>query len=517
MAITRVTNFTSGTLAFEDLNSEFNNLVNYINNRLLSNPLNSDLDFGDLYTVANLRTFWNIINVAEYSSLSAAESALPSSGGLLFVPPDTTIDISATVTFSKDNTWVVGSGPSSVLRRATGTFTASNNAMLLFSDRANCGVANLQLDGQQAANTASTGLCAVRVMGTSTGFTFRNNYVRRWGDNTEANTSPNDGILVGADAASVPNRVIISGNTFDNIRRSPIRIMNGRYINVFGNICTWEALSGVGAGVHMEAPVSGNARLQFISVMGNSIIGIGSALPTQGINLTQGTGTTSVDVSRIAIEGNNIDNTSGSGIHCDNAMLTTIVGNTGSTLLQSGTSSLGGIHLLDCSYMVVNGNILNAVGSSVSNSLASGILVLTTSNQNCCLIQGNILRDIAHEGIHVTPSGTSIITSVQILGNTVTRFGRTAGSASSSGIGVEPDDTGTIDGCIINNNRVTLEGTTPAPATAHGIKLEQTPGTFSRVVVIGNDLAGSTAGAGLKFTVSAGTIVNLDYSHNLEA
>jgi len=432
--LTRLTSFVPGVLPSSDLELEFNNIVNYINNRTLSSPLSANLDFADLFTIVNLRTLWNVLNVAEYSSISAAIAALPSSGGYLFVPPNTTIDISSTVIMSKDNVWLVGAGPSSILRRATGTFSEAGDAMLFYNTRLNCGIMNLQIDGQQESNAANSGMPAVRVKGASTNFKFLNNLVRRWGGSAEAAANTNDGIAIGDDEASVPQGIQIFGNTFEDVRRSAVRLTNCRAANVIGNNILQTAVTSVGAGVHCETPASGAGRLQHITIQGNPIVGIGSALVDRGVAVINGPATASVDCSRIEIEGNTINNTAAEGIYVEKGFLVGVSNNSVGDALQTGTTFRGGISFLNSAYCKALGNVLQSIASTITASGASGILVQATSGavQGFIAITNNVLREIAHMGIAVDVGAGITFPSTRIQSNSIVRFGRQVSFSSSS-------------------------------------------------------------------------------------
>jgi hypothetical protein len=520
--LTRVTSFTPGVLPSSDLESEFNNIVNYINNRTLSSPLSANLDFADLFTIVNLRTFWNTVNVAEFSSLSAAIAALPSSGGFLFVPPNTTIDISSTVIVTKDNVWLVGAGPSSILRRATGTFSEAGDAMIFYNTRLNCGIMNLQIDGQQESNSANSGMPAVRVKGASTNFKFLNNLVRRWGGSAEAAANTNDGIVIGDDEASVPSGIHILGNTFENVRRSPVRLTNCRYGVVQGNTMTWDAISSVGAGIHLETAATGTGRLQFNVITGNVIAGIGANLPAQGIAVVSGT-TTTVDVSRCAISANEISNVAGSGIHISEAMIFAITGNSLDTTNQSGTSEIGGIHAVDSAYLDIVGNVLNVIGQNIAASAANGIMLLQSTGtvHGFNRVVSNVLREIANNGISAQLTGTVSVPSLAFIGNTISRFGRTSGGAGvAAGIDVFVGNGTSLSGVQANDNIVSLDGTTPGTAITGGIRFEYSgTGTGARAQIVGNDVGDAESGGGLGYDV-IGSLANhipsvLDVGHNL--
>ena len=97
MAFSRVTSFAAESfLARNDLDSEFNNIANYLNTRVLTSPLSQDLDFGNTYTIQNLREFWTIRNAAEFggftsTSIQAAidDAAAAGEEGFIFLPPGT--------------------------------------------------------------------------------------------------------------------------------------------------------------------------------------------------------------------------------------------------------------------------------------------------------------------------------------------------------------------------------------------------------------------------------------------
>jgi hypothetical protein len=511
--LTRETSFVPGVLPSADLELEFNNIVNYINNRTLSSPLSANLDFADLFTVTNLRTLWNVLNVAEYSSLTAAIAALPSSGGYLFVPPNTTIDISATVIISKDNVWLVGAGPSSILRRATGTFSEAGDAMLLYNVRANCGIMNLQIDGQQESNSANSGMPAVRVKGASTNFRFQNNYVRRWGGSAEAAANTNDGIAIGDDEASVPQGIHILGNTFEDVRRSGVRLTNCQGVTVIGNNVIQSTVTSVGAGIHCETPASGNARLKHITITGNPIIGLGAALVDRGVAVIHGPATASVDCSRIEISSNPVTNCSAEGIYVEKGFLVGVSDNQVSDTLQVGTTARGGISLLNAAYTKVNGNVVHNTAGTIGGSLAHGVKVEATSGavQGFIEISENIIRECAHFGISAIAQTGITVPSFRVNDNTVSRFGRQS-AATSAGITVSAVG-GTLSAAQVLGNIVTLDGTTPAAAITVGIDISNAAGTFSRATVVGNDTVGSTTGGGVGLNVT-GTIGTFDQGHN---
>lgn len=510
MAYTRNTNFTDGVLDPDDLNTEFNGITNYMNTRLLSNPLTQDLDFADLFEITNLRRFWNIFNAAEFSTLAAAIAAMPSTGGMLFIPPNTTFDLSATLDVTKDSVLIVGGGPSSIIRRASGTFSETGDCMILFDGQTNCGILNLQLDGQQLSNAAGTGMAAVRVKGASTNFSFIGNYVRRWGGNAETSSATNDGIAIGDDEASVPRGARIHGNLFEDVRRSAVRIVNCDLASIIGNEVVQSSVSSVAAGIHLETPASGNARIRHGVVRGNTLIGVGATLLERGIAVVAGIANASVDLSRLSIGGNTISNCSAQGIYLEKAFLSVVQENEISNVLQSGTTARGGIELRNSSLCKVGGNTVQDAGSAVAGSAAAGIYERSTSGavQGHNTIIGNTTRLTASSGIAVEVDAAITVPSVKVQDNLVLRH-----MTQSNIGGISVSCNGTITSATVEDNTVTLDGTVPSSGNASGVSISNA-GTFSRATIVGNDLTDGDAGTGSPLNLTGTAVVSLDLGHN---
>lgn len=104
-----------------------------------------NIDFGQAYGIVGLRTFWNVVNAAEYASLDAAVSAVEATGGgAVFIPPYTTITATG-VSIDASNVTIFGAGTSSVIK-----ITAAATGPLL--DTGTSGLSgirlmNLTLDG----------------------------------------------------------------------------------------------------------------------------------------------------------------------------------------------------------------------------------------------------------------------------------------------------------------------------------------------------------------------------------
>ncbi len=106
-----------------------------------------DIDFGGTYTILNLAQLWGIINADEYPEPkleNAIAEAVSNTGGLVLIPPDTTMTAN-NVSINSNNIAVVGCGPSSVVQ-----ITAASTDPLFTTDavgRSGIVFANLTLDG----------------------------------------------------------------------------------------------------------------------------------------------------------------------------------------------------------------------------------------------------------------------------------------------------------------------------------------------------------------------------------
>jgi len=515
MALTRVTNFTAGVLPFDDLNSEFNNVVNYINNRVLSNPLTSNIDFADLYTVANLRSFWNILNVAEYASLSAAEAALPSTGGVLFIPPQTTIDVTSTVTLSKDNTWVIGGGPSSILRRGSGTFTPTNSGFLVMNGRKNCAVLNLQIDGQQLGN--ATAFSAIRVLGACEWILIGQILTRRWGGSGDVLTDPNHGIFIGDSLASPPRRVRVIDCDLADIRSSGVHVQSGRDILVRHNSMRWAAINA-NYGIRV-LDTAGSEVLQEIAILDNEVgnVDLTSLRPETGIAVGSTATSVTASFSGFSIAGNRVSNTQGSGISLSNLSNGEVRNNRVYRACVIDSINQAGIRVLDCQYSQIKDNQIFELGEDlsvggISIQDANGIHVGSAAGVSVQFVQvkGNMIYRTASDGI-ILKSGGVTLHDVDIDGNHVSQFGRKS-TSTNSGINLN-QVSGQMNNLSCSRNRVTRDGSPPAGTNANGITLPI--GSSTSVRCIGNDVSGSAAGTGLGIANKSAPITDLELAHNL--
>jgi len=121
----------------------------------LSWPLiaEGDLDMGS-YNLLGAQKIWNMVNAAEYADLASAISAA-GSGGVVYIPADTTVTVAGGDSIIGNGATILGAGPSSVIK-----FTASPSGahLIQLSGGTEMMVANLTLDGNTAAGSAKIGL-----------------------------------------------------------------------------------------------------------------------------------------------------------------------------------------------------------------------------------------------------------------------------------------------------------------------------------------------------------------------
>ncbi len=106
------------------------------------------------YEITGARKIWKMVNAAEYPSLQSAVTAA-GSGGVVFVPPDTTITTDG-VTLVGNEVAIVGAGPSSVIK-----YTASPTGPMIQNDSVNVSrffFSNLTLDGNSNASSSKHGI-----------------------------------------------------------------------------------------------------------------------------------------------------------------------------------------------------------------------------------------------------------------------------------------------------------------------------------------------------------------------
>lgn len=158
MAIVNIPTFTDGEILTA---SKLNQLGNAITTKFTGAITGADMawplvaqgniDMNNSYTFDNLRTLWSIVNVNEYDTFSDAVSALPSAGGVLMIPPGTTVDVE-NVTISKAFA-IVGHGKTSVLRLPTNS--SAEHMIQTATGLTGIDILNCTLDGNSATGSGT--------------------------------------------------------------------------------------------------------------------------------------------------------------------------------------------------------------------------------------------------------------------------------------------------------------------------------------------------------------------------
>lgn len=508
MALTRVTDF-SGRGVLAEIDPEFNNYRDYINNRLLTNPLTQDLDFGNQFTIDNLRTFWEIRNGAEYggflgSSVQAAINDLPSTGGLVLLPPGTYI-LSQTLTLRSGVTLLGYGRDVSILQRTSGTFIATSNAMLLGNAVTGCALKQLQVDGAAIDNTPVTELFGVRITGASSRFKTEDCWFRRVGTTAQSATPGNDGIFLDASGTGF----WILGCLFEDFRRNGISIVDADRFFIMGNdlIDTGGSAANDSSVAIEIKPSNAGVFARRGVVQGNIIRGWNTA----GI-VCHNTGSTTVGEERgkIVVSDNHITDVGRRGILVHTMRNVEVIGNTVDRAHQAAATGVGAIHILNSEDVIVEGN--QVYRSFFGSGDTDGIMVQGDgATQRCANIQvvNNLTDTVGRHSIVVDVINSGVVKNVTISANR-TRFG---GQDVSSAAEIQIMETsGTVSDLTIVGNHCTLDGQTPAVGAHHGVNFAN---AISDVVLVGNNLKGSNSGGGSSIN-GITNVTNLEVGHNLE-
>jgi hypothetical protein len=514
MALTRVTNFVAGGLGFADLNSEFNNYRDYINNKTLANPLAANLDFGDSFTVSNLRTFWTIRNGAEYGTTdtgiqAAIDSFNVGERGIVFLPPGT-YDFTGSVEL-KSGITLMGSGSHTILSRASG-FTASSGVGMLTvaSGATDVAIQNLQIDAQQTDNS-SAGLAGIDIRGGQRIWVDRC-YIRRFGDTSETTTPANDGIYVTNNAGTESKQVYITNCYIGECVRNGISVVDGDNIHIIGNHVTC-SLGTSNHGIDFESNAGGVITNGVIS--GNTI----SGWRNHGIVTFNNSSSEAVtaDGRAMTISNNVVENCQGRAILVKSMQDVAVTGNTCySNMLSAIGGSGGSIDVWKSLYVEVNGNTVRNSGNG-GNFNSDGISVVSTGTDRCAWIGvgNNIVEGSSRHGILVSAGDAgSECQMIGINGNKCRNNGRVKVSASEIDIQVA-NATATTANINIVGNSCSLDGLSPADPHS-GVRFEDfsSGGTIGDMILVGNDLRNSFSGAGA--AVGGRDVAsNLEEGHNL--
>lgn len=161
MAISNIPTFTDGEILTA---SKLNQLGTAVSTKFSGAVTGADMvwplvaqgniNMSSQYTLSNLRTLWNVVNVAEYDTVADAIAALPTGGGCLFIPPGTVTTDGQTLDTS--NTLVLGTGRGSILKI---TASASSGYLMRTSTGlSNIEFADLTIDGNTNTGSGQDGL-----------------------------------------------------------------------------------------------------------------------------------------------------------------------------------------------------------------------------------------------------------------------------------------------------------------------------------------------------------------------
>jgi parallel beta-helix repeat protein len=353
-----------------------------------------DIDFQQTYTIVGLRTFWNIVNAAEYASLDAAVTAAEATGGgAVFIPPYTTISAS-NVSIDASNVAIYGCGPTSVIK-----ITAASTGPLITtgsSGLSDISISNLMLDGT-GGGAGCKGVVAKRI----TRFRMRQVYMTGFTDDFVYLT--NGGVAGQSCVDAVLDELHCSGGSDNHIAADDIA---GLTINkLVSKSATGDAVSMV--------PVGSSNLIQDVLIANSRISGGGA----KGIRIV-GSGAAGIDAhSRIRIKSTSVYSMTGTPFELG-----------ATSLLLKDTSIVG------CEAPVAVGDALRiatnkgVVGDCMFANAGSDGIDLTNSVD--LLVQNNHCQDAAVNGINATSS-----TDCTLMGNNV-RDAVTAGVLRTSATGL---------------------------------------------------------------------------------
>lgn len=152
----------------------------------LSWPLTAEgnLDMSS-YNIVNGRQIWGYVNAASYTTFALAVAAA-GAGGVVLVPPDTTITSDGGVDFSNLGA-IIGSGPSSVLKLSSGT---SATELIKATAGTYVMLSNLTLDGTSVASKIGVDLQGV------TSFVGHNLWFKNFGGAAFKASASCDGVFL---------------------------------------------------------------------------------------------------------------------------------------------------------------------------------------------------------------------------------------------------------------------------------------------------------------------------------
>ena len=350
-----------------------------------------NIDLNNAYGLLNLRTLWGVINAAEYDTLSDAVSALPSAGGAIFVPPNTTITADG-VSITKP-VMIFGAGKTSVLKLTTGS---TSGYLLRVTGTNDVDIVNLTVDGNSATGSSQDGIQLRQIDGARVLNVWFKNFsgvpLVVGNDGTGGNSSlsvvvahckfeggsddhllvndvdglsvmgcefsdpTNDCIqMVPTNSSSIIRSALISGNKFSNCARAVYAVGESaspsnqyRLIRLIGN----EALTTSGVAYTLGAA---SVELREIMCLGNIAIGAGGDAFV-------------IRAERGMVQGNYAPSATGDGLDMTESVDLVVAGN---SFPDAGAIGIDATSTADC--RVMYNDVHNATTEGVTKDSATGL------------------------------------------------------------------------------------------------------------------------------------------------
>jgi parallel beta-helix repeat protein len=392
MPITNLPTFTEKQLLTA---AQLNQIVTALQTKFAGNiagadlvwPLvtDGDIDFGGQHGLLNLPQLWNVTNASEYDTFADAVSALPTSGGAIYIPGGTTVSTDGVIVTGKD-ICIYGAGSSSKLKL---TGAASSGYLLRHSGNGSYRfqMHNLVVDGQNTGS-AQDGIQLRQPLSAKVhGVTFRNFTGRAmwitnsgspgfYADNVQISQCLFEGGTLNCIEANDVQMLQVTGCQFDNPSQSGVYVVPtnssyyGKHIKISNNIfksCVNSIyVNGVGTAL--------DNQWGFITITDNIIESETGDGITAGIVTAQ--------ITKCMIRGNIVDSPSGDGIHvCSH------YGSVVDNIIYAAGAN--GIDMISSKWVQVKNNQARTAG-------AYGI---DMGNSSYCLFSGNDVSNATTEGI----------------------------------------------------------------------------------------------------------------------
>lgn len=266
MALSRIKTWVREKLTFNDLNSEFNNIVDYINAFVLTNPWSSDTDAGGYFlNNVKLKKAFRIRNAEHFDGIQEAVNDIVNDsdgatyqGGIVYLPPGVWT-LTSNVTMY-DDIYIVGSGWLSIVKKNYQDDV--DDEMFLFDGVDRGGLLNFKIDGEQNANSnGGNGVAGVRI-DQCDDLLIDRMFITGMGASGDGTSKQNDGIYIGNTA--VANRNWITRCRITANARNGISVTYADHLNLLDN----KLQGNLHAGIDIE-PETG-AGVNYAIVRGNN-------------------------------------------------------------------------------------------------------------------------------------------------------------------------------------------------------------------------------------------------------